>query len=91
MGNAVEECEDLQKRVRVLQNELEKMQNESNAQMSNSVSSPDSITSQEANQSPSYMSWTKTSMLSKNRLMSDNTCLSGQVKVSVFMLVMRQS
>ena len=52
MGNTVQECETLQKKVQLLQNELEKLQNELNTQMStNPTSSPDSITSQEFNQS----------------------------------------
>ena len=78
----MEECEELQKRVRILQDELEKMQNEFNAQIRNSVSSPDSITSQEINQSLGSTSWNKASVLSKNRIMSESTYLSGAVKVS---------
>ena len=51
MGNTVQECEDLQKRVKVLQSELEKLQNELNIQArTDSISSPESITSQEVNQ-----------------------------------------
>ena len=78
----MEECEQLQKRVCILQDELEKMQNEINAQIRNSVSSPDSITSQEVSQTDSSTSWNKASVLSKNRIMSDNAYISGSVKVS---------
>ena len=71
MGNAVQECETLQKKVELLQNELEKLQNELNAQMStNPTSSPDSITSQEVTQSPT--SWTSdhSNISAKHKLMS---------------------
>ena len=87
MGNAVQECEELQKKTKVLQSELEKLQNELNAQTrTNSVSSPDSITSQEANQSIPFIStsWNHTIMSDKNRLGIDET---GTKKVNNFAIV----
>ena len=86
MGNAVEECEELQKRVQILQDELEKLQNEVNAQTSTTVSSPDSITSQDAIQSESLTPWANSSIITKARLLSDNTNHSKAVKVSSLLL-----
>jgi len=77
MGNAVQECEELQKTIKILQSELEKLQNELNAQTrANSASSPDSITSQDASHSLSLTStsWNygNTTTLGKNGLEIDN-------------------
>lgn len=77
----MEECEALQKKVQILQNELEKLQNELNAQMSsNSVSSPDSINSQDISHSTL---WTNGScgVSDKGKIMSNNSC-AAEKKVS---------
>ena len=74
MGNAVQECESLQKKVQLLQNKLEKLQNELNAQMSaNPTSSPDSITSQELNQSMPSWNNDHPNVSKAHRLMSEQS------------------
>ena len=87
MGNAVQVCEELEKKVQILQNEVEKLQEELNTQMNvNSPSSPDSITSPEVNKSviavpASCTNGRRTSVQSKNRLMSVNNAITEKVKV----------
>lgn len=78
MGSAVEECEGLQKKVQILLSEVEKLQTELSTHTGiNSASSPDSITSQEVNQSLSSPPWScgknnVRPMTNKNKIMSDN-------------------